>query len=109
MKHHHLDDMTRGWFVGDFAPVALRTEHTEVAVQKYKEGDYEARHEHRIATELTLIVSGRARMMDAEWGPGDIVTIEPGENTDFTALTDVVAVVVKSPSVIGDKYVLADS
>lgn len=109
MKHHQLDDMTRGWFVGDFAPVALRTEHTEVAVQKYSEGDYEARHEHRIATEVTLIVSGRARMMDAEWGPGDIITVEPGESTDFTALTDVVAVVVKSPSVPSDKYVLSDN
>ena len=106
MKHHRLDDMTRGWFVGDFAPVALNSRHAEVAVQKYTAGDYEARHVHRIATELTLIVSGRARMCDAEWGPGDIVTVEPGESTDFTALTDVIAVVVKSPSVTGDKYVL---
>jgi hypothetical protein len=32
------------------------------------------------------------------------VTIEPGEATDFTALTDTTTVVVKMPSVKGDKY-----
>jgi hypothetical protein len=35
---------------------------------------------------------------------GDIVMLEPGEPTDFEALTDVTTVVVKMPSVIGDKY-----
>jgi hypothetical protein len=53
---------------------------------------------------VTLIVSGRVRMKDQEWGPGDILVLDPGEATTFEALTDAVNVVVKTPSVAGDKY-----
>jgi UDP-N-acetylmuramoylalanine-D-glutamate ligase len=108
MRHLRLDDMTRGWFVGDFTPAALRTEHAEVAVQHYREGDYEQRHVHRVATEITVILGGRARMCGQDWESGDIVVLDPGDPTDFTALTDVTAVVVKSPSVPADKYLLED-
>ncbi|MAG38010.1 hypothetical protein CMI45_01315 [Candidatus Pacearchaeota archaeon] len=104
MKKFKLDDMTRGWFVGDFDPVGHKTKDCEVAVQKYKEGDYEAKHVHKIATELTLIVKGKVLMNNIEHGEGDIVLIEPGEATDFKALEDTTNVVVKVPSVLGDKY-----
>ena len=106
MRRDRLETMVKGWFVGDFAPVAMRSEHCEVAIKHYAAGDHEAAHYHAVATELTAIVSGRVRMMGQEWGAGDILTIDPGEATDFEALTDVVTVVVKLPSVAGDKYVL---
>ena len=106
MNHHRLDEMTRGWFVGDFTPAAFRTSDAEVAVQQYRAGDQEARHVHKVATEITLILGGRARMCGREWGHGDIVVLDPGEPTDFLALTDVTTVVVKSPSLPSDKYVL---
>ena len=106
MKHSRLDEMVKGWFVGDFAPTAHGTDACEVAVKRYKSGDHEGRHVHRIATEVTAIVSGRVRMNGREWGEGDILTIEPNEATDFTALTDVITVVVKTPSAPTDKYVL---
>jgi len=104
MRFHRLADMTKGWFVGAFEPVVLHSEAAEVAVKSYPAGTVEARHMHRVASEVTVIVSGRARMNDAVLGPGDIVLIEPGEATDFEALTDVTTVVVKTPSVAGDKY-----
>jgi len=107
MKHDRLESMIKGWFVGDFAPVALRSAHCEVAIKHYAAGDHEAAHYHAVATELTAIVSGRVRMLGREWGAGDILTIEPGEATDFTALTEVVTVVVKLPSAKDDKFVLA--
>jgi quercetin dioxygenase-like cupin family protein len=106
MKHDRLEGMIKGWFVGDFSPVAIRSEHCEVAIKHYAAGDHEAAHYHAVATELTAIVSGRVRMLDQEWGAGDILTIEPGEATDFTALTDVVTVVVKLPSAKDDKFVV---
>jgi quercetin dioxygenase-like cupin family protein len=96
--------MTKGWFVGDFTPVALKSEAAEVALKSYAAGAVEGRHLHRIATEITLIVSGQARMNDTLLQAGDIALIEPGEATDFEALTDVTTVVVKTPSVMGDKY-----
>ena len=36
--------------------------------------------------------------------PGDIITIEPGEVTKATFITDCELVIVKTPSVPGDKY-----
>jgi quercetin dioxygenase-like cupin family protein len=96
--------MTKGWFVGDFAPTALRTTAAEVAVKTYRAGDREDRHHHKVATEITLILSGEVRMNGATYRTGDIVRIEPGESTDFEAVTDTTTVVVKVPSAAGDKY-----
>jgi len=99
-----LQDMFKGWFVGDFDPSVLRTEACEVAVKAYKAGETEDLHHHRIATEVTLVLSGRVRMCGREWGEGDIVVLAPGEATAFEALTDAVNVVVKTPGAKNDKY-----
>jgi quercetin dioxygenase-like cupin family protein len=104
MKVHRLDDMTRGWFVGDFAPTLYRTDAVEVAVKHYEAGDAEERHVHRVATELTAVVSGSVRMDGRDLGAGDIVVLEPGDPSDFLAVTDAVVVAVKLPAVPGDKY-----
>jgi quercetin dioxygenase-like cupin family protein len=104
MRKARLADMTKGWFVGDFDPTALRTPAAEVAVKTYRAGDREDRHHHKVATELTVILSGEVRMNGQTFRDGDVVTIEPGESTDFEAVTDVTTVVVKVPSVAGDKY-----
>lgn len=104
MKKFHIDNMTRGWFVGDFLPVAYPTKNCEVSLRKYKAGDYESKHLHKIATELTAIISGKVLMNGIEYGEGDIIVINPGEGTDFKAITDAVNVVVKVPSVMEDKY-----
>lgn len=104
MKHARLDEMTKGWFVGAFSPTVHATDACEVAVKHYKAGDKEGAHFHRIATEITLIVSGTVRMAGREFGAGDIVVMEPGDVTDFEALTDAVNVVVKTPGALDDKY-----
>jgi len=104
MKTYRLDDMTKGWFVGNFDPAVLKTDAAEVAVKSYTSGTVEAKHYHKVAPEVTLIVSGSVRMNEDHYGAGDIILIEPGEATDFEALSDVTTVVVKLPSVAGDKY-----
>lgn len=104
MKVAHIDDMTRGWFVGNFFPSLFLTNDVEVAVKHYKKGDYEEAHYHKIATELTVVISGTVCMNGQKYHSGDIVVMEPGEVTDFEALTDAVNVVVKLPGVNNDKY-----
>lgn len=104
MKTYRLENMTKGWFVGDFLPTALKTGDAEVAVKPYRAGDHEGRHMHKVATEVTVIVDGEVEMSGQRYKTGDIVVIAPGEATDFTAITDVMTVVVKVPSVKGDKY-----
>lgn len=104
MKTAHLNDMVRGWFVGDFSPTVLTTKDFEVAVQHFKAGDKEASHIHRQATEITVLISGNAVMAGKRISDGDIVALDPGEASGFEALTNCITVVVKMPSVIGDKF-----
>lgn len=101
---YRLQDMTRGWFVGDFSPAALRCAGAEVAVQRFAAGEVEAPHEHRIATEVTLLLEGTARMCGRTLTAGEILVLPPGTVTGFEALTDCTTVVVKTPSVLGDKH-----
>jgi quercetin dioxygenase-like cupin family protein len=99
-----LDDMVRGWFVGPFAPAALATPGCEVAVKRFAAGEREAPHHHRAATEVTLLLEGRARMGAQELGPGDGIVLPPFTESDFEALTDVLLVAVKSPGRPDDKF-----
>lgn len=109
MKKANLESMVKGWFVGNFEPSVLKTNEVEVGVKKYKMGDCEGAHFHKIATEVTVILSGQVRMFDQIFSAGDIVTIDPGETTDFLALTDAVTVVVKCPGAKNDKYIAGPS
>ncbi|WP_426110116.1 hypothetical protein [Massilia sp. PWRC2] len=104
MKQFKLDDMQRGWFVGDFSPAAFVTQGAEVAIKSYRAGEREARHHHRIATEITVIQSGAVEMNGQRFDSGAIIVIEAGESTDFHALQDSVTVVVKVPGARDDKY-----
>lgn len=105
MKTQKLDNMKRGWFIGNFTPSLLKTNDCEVAVKSYKKGDYEELHYHKIATEYTVIITGRVRMNGIEYGSGDIIVMEPNESTDFECLEDgTINVVVKIPGVNNDKY-----
>lgn len=104
MKTAKLEDMTKGWFIGNFTPSLYLTNDVEVAVKRYKKGAYENVHYHKIATEFTVIIEGAVVMNGTEFGPGDIVVAEPYERVEFRALTDAVNVVVKIPGASHDKY-----
>jgi quercetin dioxygenase-like cupin family protein len=96
--------MAKGWFVGNFTPTVLSTGDVEVAVKKYKAGEYESAHYHKIATEITVITDGEVRMNGNTFISGDIIVIEPNQATDFLAITDVTTTVVKYPGANDDKY-----
>ncbi|WP_189388913.1 hypothetical protein [Buttiauxella sp. B2] len=104
IKKDRLDAMTGGWFVGGFTPAAYTTTAVEVAVQHFPAGYCGAAHHHRQANEVTLLLSGRARMAGMLLVAGDILTLSPGVSSTFEALEACVTVVVKHPSVPNDKY-----
>lgn len=106
MKVNKLNDMFRGWVVGNFDPSLWKTDEVEVAVKEYVSGDYEEKHYHKIATEITIIGKGKVEMNGIEYNSGDIITIEPGEATDFKVLEDTITTVIKFPCLTDDKYVL---
>lgn len=104
MNIYKLKDMTGGWFIGDFTPSLLKTAEIEVAVQYFKAGEHSPLHYHRVATEMTVIISGSAKINNGTVYAGDIVSVQPGESLSFHALEDTVTVVVKTPSIGNDKY-----
>ncbi|KAA8715742.1 cupin domain-containing protein [Pseudomonas cannabina] len=106
MKTAKLADMVKGWFVGGFEPAVFSTDSCEVGVKSYKAGDKEDAHYHKVATEITVLISGTVSMRDQVWQAGDIIVLEPGDITAFEALTDATTVVVKVPGVLADKYVV---
>jgi quercetin dioxygenase-like cupin family protein len=106
MKVYKLDDFTKGWVVGDFEPSIIKTGYVEVGVKTYKSGDYEPKHYHQVATEITIIGSGKVRMNGIEYKSGDIIVIEQNDITDFEVLEDTVTTVIKLPSASGDKYLV---
>lgn len=104
MQVNQIENMFRGWFVGDFDPVVLRSTDVEVAVKSYSAGDGEAPHLHKVATEITVVISGKISMNGQIFGPGSILTMDPGEVANFSVISDAVTVVVKMPSIRDDKY-----
>jgi len=99
-----LDDMIKGWFVGHFKPTLIDTNDVEVAVKYYKAGEAEALHYHKLATEITVIVSGEVMMNGIVYAAGDIIVIDPLEQTDLLARTDAATAVVKFPGASNDKF-----
>jgi len=104
MKLFELKNMVKGWFVGNFEPTILDSKDFEVAIKKYEEGDYEEKHYHKVATEITVVIGGPVEMNGVIYYDGQIVVIEPGDATDFKALKPATTVVVKAPSAKNDKY-----
>ena len=96
--------MKGGWFAGNFEPTVFKTENAEVAVKHYKKGDVEQWHYHKIATELTVIVTGKVKMNEQVFTNGDIIVMQPNEGTDFIVLEDTITTVVKIPGAINDKF-----
>lgn len=105
IEKYKLEDMIKGWFIGNFKPTLFQTEDVEVGIKKYKVGEHEARHHHKIATEFTVVLNGEVEMNGKRYTNGDIIKIMPGVSADFTAITDVYTVVVKIPSSGNDKYI----
>jgi hypothetical protein len=108
MQFNKLENMVRGWLVGSFEPSVYKTSDVEFAVQRFMKGSHEKRHFHKIATEITVIINGTAKMNGIEYLSGSIIVIEPNESTDFQAMTDVTTAVLKIPGALNDKYLVED-
>jgi len=106
MKKFKLNNFTRGWVVGDFEPVLFNDKNVEVALMRYNQGDREASHEHRVAREYTIVVNGLFKMNQEIVGQDEIILAEPGEAVEFECLQTGATLVIKTPSVIGDKYLV---
>jgi hypothetical protein len=104
MTKVELFDMKGGWFIGDFEPAILRSKEFECGMKKYDAGHIEDSHVHKQATEITLITDGVCTINDVIFASQDICVLEPGDIAKFIAITNCTTVVIKVPSIPGDKF-----
>ena len=104
MKTYNIDNMTKGWFIGDFEPSVFKNPFFEVAHHKHEAGYVCDRHTHKVAQELTYIVSGKLIASGKTLSSGDMFLYEPNDIAEVEVIEDVDLVVVKWPSVPSDKY-----
>ena len=101
-----LEDMVRGWVVGDFEPSLLKTKDFEVAILLHKKAEEWPAHYHKIATEYNILLSGSMSVCGKELVEGDTFTILPNEVAAPVFYEDCRIVCIKVPSIPGDKYLV---
>ena len=104
MELYNLEDFWRGWFIGDFEPSVLRTKDFEVGSVIHKKGEHWPAHFHRESDEYNLLVSGEMIICGHKISSGAVFVIRKNEVANPEFLEDCKVVVIKVPSVIGDKY-----
>ncbi len=106
MKKTKLSDCgQRGWFIGDFEGSVWPTKDFEVTYQKNPRSQT-ASHIHKIAHEITLVISGRQICNGQMFEAGDICILEPGDISQIEYLEETEVVTIKVPSCPSDKHYL---
>lgn len=104
MKIRKIDEMFRGWFIGNFEPSMIKTKDFEVALLSHHKDEKWPKHFHKEADEVNVLISGKMSVNGIELIPGDILHIEKNEVAEPIFYEDCKLICVKFPSVPGDKY-----
>ena len=103
MERSHLSQFKNGWFIGDFSPTLTRTNQFEACVKNFSQGEVELAHFQKIATEITVVLTGSVRMGEHTLEEDDNLIVFKNEICDFEALTDCKVLGIKFPSLPNDK------
>lgn len=105
MKIDKMSNMKGGWFIGDFTPSTYQTSNFEVCHKIHKQGEKWDVHYHAKAIEINYLIRGKMTIQDTLLETGDIFTLDQFEIADPEFLEDCELIIVKVPSVAGDKIV----
>jgi quercetin dioxygenase-like cupin family protein len=104
METYRLSDFKNGWVVGDFLPTIFKSKDMEVSVQSFSAGAPTRDHYHAKAIEINIVISGAMRVNEQNFSDGDIFVLNPYEISSSEFFKDTTIVIIKAPSVTGDKY-----
>jgi NDP-sugar pyrophosphorylase family protein len=93
-----------GWLVGAFDPALVKTKDVEIGVKKVAKGHKSDGHYHKITTEHTVILEGKAENNGHIFSAGDIITLRPLERNHTVFLEESLILCIKTPSAMDDKY-----
>ena len=54
MKVHKIDRFIKGWFIGNFEPSLFNTDDFEICFKRFRAGEKESVHYHKIAVEYII-------------------------------------------------------
>jgi len=101
-----METMMGGWFIGNFEPSAYKTDQFEVCYKHHLKGEKWDVHYHKEGTEINYLVNGKMIIQNKELNTGDIFILKPYEIADPIFVEDCTVLIVKTPSVSGDKYII---
>lgn len=98
--------MKGGWFIGSFEPTSFKTSDCEVCYKIHKAGEIWDKHYHAIAIEINYLIKGTMYINETLLQSGEIFILYPNEVAEPMFITDCELIIVKIPSIIGDKYIV---
>jgi hypothetical protein len=98
--------MTNGWYIGAFSPTAYYTKDFEVAILEHKMNEEWPAHYHALCDEINYLLKGTMMLNDKMLVAPVIFIVEKNEIANPIFYTDCTVVVVKTPSIPGDKYIV---
>lgn len=105
----NIHDFTNGWIIGNFQPSIIQTEEFEVAHHSYPAGFEGEPHIHKKAVEINYVLKGKVMVNSILFSTGDIWTFAPNEYHPVKFLEDTELIIIKTPSIPGDKYPCSQS
>ena len=101
-----IKDFKKGWFIGNFEPTLLKTKDFEISVRTHPKGEIWDKHYHKIATEYNYVTDGAVEIDGVVYKKGDLFIIHPDFVVDANFIDDCSIVCIKTPSIMGDKYIV---
>lgn len=104
----NINNMFKGWFIGDFEPSVYRTSQFEAGFKEHKAGEFYERHYHKEVTEINFLVYGSMQMHNKKLTKGDIFVVSPYEIADPIFFEDSGVICIKVPGKINDKIIFEE-
>jgi quercetin dioxygenase-like cupin family protein len=106
MKVTRIEDYKGGWFIGNFEPSSFKTKDFEVCFKHHTKGEKWDIHYHKVGTEINYLVKGKMKIQKVELNEGDVFVLYPYEVADPEFLEDCTVLIIKTPSVPDDKFII---
>lgn len=104
MKVSNINSFNSGWLVGNFSPTLFKSSDVEIGHHTYPSGYISDRHYHKVSIEYNYILKGKLIADGQTLSTGDIFIYEPHEESNVFFLEETDLIIIKAPSLPGDKY-----
>ena len=106
IQMYKIEDMFRGWFVGNFEPSVMKNTGFEIGYLFHKKGEKWLTHYHNNLIEVNLLIDGKMILNDLEINKNEIFVIDKKVLACPIFLEDCYIICIKIPQMVGDKVII---